>query len=125
MEITGRLTADAKTSTVKDGRQVVNFSIAINDKYKTKASEEVIKVTTYVNCSYWLNADLVQYLSKATIVQLYGRISVNAWTNAEGEAKASLNFHVNNLKILNKPKTDSEMVSHNEGAAKDSEDLPF
>ena len=34
MELTGRITADAKLSTVKDGRQVVNFTIAINDSYK-------------------------------------------------------------------------------------------
>ena len=125
MEITGRLTADAKTSTVKDGRKVVNFSIAMNDRYKTKSNEEVIKVTTYVNCSFWLNPELAQYLLKATIVQVYGRISVNPWITAEGEAKASLNFHVNNLKILNKPKSEPEAISASEATGKDSEDLPF
>ena len=31
MELVGRLTADAKVSTLKDERKVVNFSIAIND----------------------------------------------------------------------------------------------
>ena len=38
------------------------------------------------------------------MVELYGRMSANAWTNAEGEAKASLNFHVNSIKLHGKPK---------------------
>ena len=99
MEITGRITADAKVSTLKDGRQVINFSVAINDSYKPKGSEAAVKVATYFNCSYWLNPGIEPYLTKGTLVECYGRISINAWTNAEGEAKASLNFHVNNIKL--------------------------
>ena len=34
MEITGRLTADAVVQKVNSEKQVVNFSIAINDNYK-------------------------------------------------------------------------------------------
>jgi single-strand DNA-binding protein len=49
----GRLTADAKVATLKDDRQVVNFSIAMNDSYKTKGSETVTQVVTYFNCAYW------------------------------------------------------------------------
>ena len=102
MEITGRLTADAKCSTVKSGRQVVNFSVAVNDSYKPKGSEVAVKVTTYFNCSYWMNPGIASYLTKGTLVECFGRISVNAWTNAEGEAKASLNFHVNSIKLHGK-----------------------
>ena len=43
MEITARLTADAKVNTLKDERQVVNFTIAINDSYKPKESAETKK----------------------------------------------------------------------------------
>jgi single-strand DNA-binding protein len=99
MEIVGRLTADAKVSTLKDKRQVVHFSIAINDTYKPKANGQPVKVTNYVNCSYWINPAIGEYLKKGSLVELSGRIGVNAWTNADGEAKASLTFHVNNLKL--------------------------
>src|SRR5678809_653647 len=98
MELVGRLTANAKVSTVKDDRKVVNFSIAINDSYKPKGSEMVTKITTFVNCSYWINPAIAEHLTKSTLVELSGRIGVNAWTNAEGEAKASLTFHVNSIK---------------------------
>ncbi len=99
MEITGRLTADAKCSTVKDRKQVVNFSVAINDSYKPKGSGVAVKVATYFNCSYWMNPGIATYLTKGALVECFGRVSVNAWTNAKGEAKASLNFHVNSIKL--------------------------
>lgn len=104
MEIVGRLTADAKVNTLKDGRQVVNFSVAVNDSYKPKGNEQAVKVTNYFNCSYWVNPAIAEHLSKGTLVEIYGRIGVNAWTNADGEAKATLNFHVNNIKLHGKPK---------------------
>lgn len=104
MEIVGRLTADATVHTLKDERKVVNFSVAVNDSYKPKGNEQPVKVATYFNCSYWINPAIAEHLTKGSLVELYGRISVNAWTNAEGEAKASLNFHANSIKLHGKPK---------------------
>ncbi len=99
MEIIGRITADATVSETKAGKKVVNFSIAINDTYKAKGSTEVQKFTTYINCSYWINPGVATYLTKGTLVECFGRIGVNAYTGKDGEAKASLNFHVNVLKL--------------------------
>ncbi|MEO8171460.1 MAG: single-stranded DNA-binding protein [Sediminibacterium sp.] len=99
MEIIARLTADAVVKTLKNERQVVSFDVAINDNYKPKGATETVKVTTYVQCSYWNNPGIAQYLTKGTLVELYGRIGVNAYVNGNGEAKASLTFHVNNIKL--------------------------
>jgi hypothetical protein len=38
MEITAGVAGDAKISTLKDERKVVNFSVAINGSYKAKNS---------------------------------------------------------------------------------------
>ena len=102
MEIIGRITADATVSETKAGKKVVNFSIAINDTYKTKGNDEVQKIVTYVNCSYWINPGVATYLTKGTLVECSGRVGANAWTNKEGEVKASLTFHVNSIKLHGK-----------------------
>jgi single-strand DNA-binding protein len=99
MEIIGRMTADATVSETKAGKKVVNFSIAINDTYKTKGSTEVQKIVTYVNCAYWINPGIAPYLTKGSLVECNGRVGANAWTNKEGEVKASLTFHVNTIKL--------------------------
>ena len=65
MEITGRLTADATLHQVGENKEVVNFSIAINDSYKPKGSSEVKEVVTYINCSYWLNSKRLSGSKKA------------------------------------------------------------
>ncbi|TRX11260.1 single-stranded DNA-binding protein [Flavobacterium gawalongense] len=100
MEITGRVTADAVVNKVNSDKEVVNFSIAINDSYKPKRSTEVREVTTYINCSYWLNSKTAQWLKKGAIVQLFGRISLNVYSSTEGKAMGSLTFHINSLKFL-------------------------
>ncbi len=70
MEITGRITADSVVHKVSNDKQVVNFSIAINDNYKPKGSTEVKEVVTYI------------------------------YSNHEGKPIGSLTFHTNNIKIL-------------------------
>ena len=130
MEIIGRTTADATVSETKAGKKVVNFSIAINDTYKTKGSTEVQKIVTYVNCSYWLNPGVAPYLTKGTLVELQGRIGVNAYTGKEGTAKATLTFHVNNIKLHGgnrsiNTETTQPVITAPAAMAEAGEDLPF
>lgn len=130
MEIIGRITADAAVSETKAGKKVVNFSIAINDTYKTKDSREVQKITTYVNCAYWINPGIATYLTKGSLVECAGRIGVNAWTGKDGEAKATLTFHVNNIKLHGGNKTSNgnaaaPVVTAPAAMAEAKDDLPF
>ena len=130
MEIIGRITADATVSETKAGKKVVNFSIAINDTYKPKGSTEVQKIVTYVNCSYWINPGVAPYLTKGMLVECYGRIGANAWTNKDGEVKASLTFHVTTIKLHGSSKsgnaTPAPVVPITTApAAEVVDDLPF
>ena len=125
MELFGRLTADAKVNELKDNRKVVNFSIAINDRYKPKNSDDLKTVTTFVNCSYWMSAGIAAYLIKGKFVELYGRINAGAYMNAKNELKASLNFHVNSIKLhgnLQSAFIEKELVKQSEEPV---DDLPF
>jgi single-strand DNA-binding protein len=98
MEITGRVTADAVVRTLSGEKQVVNFSVAVNDSYKPKDGERVTH-TEFFDCSYWIGMGIAQYLTKGSIVELSGRLSTRAWINGEGEAKAGLNFHTSKITL--------------------------
>jgi single-strand DNA-binding protein len=111
MEITGRVVADAVVHKVSNDKQVVNFSIAINDNYKPKGSTELKEVVTYINCSYWLSAKTSEWLKKGAMVQLYGRIGLDVYSNHEGKPTGSLTFHTNNIKILAFAKKMEQMPS--------------
>jgi len=99
MLVIGRITKDAVVKQLKNERQVIEFSIAVNDWYKPKGSQSGVKVSTFFNCSYWLNPRIAERLKKGTLVELSGRAGVNVYNDMKGEAKDSLIFHVNNIKI--------------------------
>lgn len=121
MEIVGRLTADAKVTETKNGGKVVNFSLAVNDRFKTK-SGELKEQATFFNCSYWISTTIAEHLLKGGLVEVSGRVSANAWVNAEGEAKARLNFHVDRIKLHGKANGGNAGEANTEPAA---DETPF
>lgn len=126
MELTGRVTTDATVNTTKSGRKVVHFTIALNDRYKPKDSDTWKTLTTYVNCSYWMREGIARHLTKGTIAEVQGRISVSAWLNAQGEAKGSLNFHVNSVKLYGKTASLPNGTTPNAAEITEPiDDLPF
>ncbi|KUJ58340.1 single-stranded DNA-binding protein [Chryseobacterium aquaticum] len=109
--IIGRVTRNAEISNLKNDRQVVNFSVATNDNYKDKQGTRR-ELTTYYNCSYWINSKIAEFLTKGTLVELSGRVSSNAWIGKDGEIKSGLNFHTSNIKL------------HGGGQKSESQDKP-
>ncbi|MDM1048175.1 MULTISPECIES: single-stranded DNA-binding protein [Bacteroidota] len=129
MNITGRLTRDAEVRTTSQDKQVVNFSVATNDSYKNKQGER-IEQTTYFDCSYWITPKVARLLTKGTLVELTGRVSIRAWTGNDGEPKAGLNFHTSQIKLHGgSRKTETtQATDNNKGKVKaeqTEDDLPF
>lgn len=127
MTVTGRLTGDAVVNTLQDSRKVVNFSVAVNDRYKKKDGE-VTKVTSFYNCSFWLSDKLAEHLKKSTLVEIDGRIYATPFVGKDGTAKASLNCHVHRIKILAWPKeveTVGRPSADSPHASQTGQDVPF
>lgn len=129
MEIVGRVINNAVVKQLKDDREVVNFSVAINDYFKPKGSEKGTQTTLFINCSYWLNITIAERLTKGAVVEMNGRLFLNAYNSIDGEAKASLNAHINTIKVHHSSgKGSSESVVKNAVPAELSaplDDLPF
>ncbi len=136
MNIIGRLARDAQISTLpgdKQGcqpdRQVVNFSVAVNDSYRNKQGERV-EHTEYFNCAYWISTNVAKVLTKGTLVELSGRASARAWIGGDGEAHAALHFHTSQIKFYGggrRPETVADGSGNNPIAPANhgKEDLPF
>ena len=129
--IIGRVTKNAEINILKNDKQVVNFSIAINDSYKTKQGE-IKEQTTYYNCSYWMSPNVAKILTYGALVELTGRTSSNAWMGKDGEIKSGLNFHTSNIKLHaggnknnNEQQQTSEPKKDNSFSEDENDDLPF
>ena len=99
MEFSGRLVSDASIYRLTDGREVTNFTLAMNDRYTTKAGEKK-EVKTFIKCAYWVSPKIAEYLKKGIIITVYGRIGLDVYNNAAGEAQGSLTCHVNDIKLI-------------------------
>lgn len=124
--MTGRVTADAKVTETKNGRKVTNFTLALNDRYKTKEGE-LKEVVAFVNCSYWIASKVAEVLRKGAIIEVSGRISTSAYMGRDNEPKASLNCHVNSIKIHHFAKKEGAAASvpAAEAVTEPADDLPF
>lgn len=130
MNIIGRLTSDAQVQTLSNKKQVVNFSVAVNDNYRNKEGE-TIQQTTYFDCTYWISVNVAKILTKGALVELSGRVSARAWINAQGEPKAGLNFHTSKIKLHHSKKTEVTTNTQPQeqklptATGEDLDDLPF
>lgn len=137
--IIGRLTADPEMRTTPNGKTVTNFTVAVSrkgDKDKTD----------FFRCAAWGKTGEVcgQYLGKGKKVCVVGEVSARAYTDKQGEAKASLEVFVTEVEFLSPrseerepvdtsmPTYSQEQLEHAKQTAVDGEfteisdgDLPF
>lgn len=110
MEITGRVTADAAVRRAGE-KEVLSFSIAVNDRYKVTGSSEYKEVTTFINCSYWLTMKAAQWVKRGAVVLLNGRLGMHVYINSEGNPIGSIDFHVNAINIVAFAKRSSDKAA--------------
>lgn len=137
--VIGNLTADPEERTTPSGKTVTNFTVAVarkGDKDKTD----------FFRCAAWGKTGEVcgQYLSKGKKVCVTGEVSARAYTDKQGEAKASLEVFVTEVEFLSPrgeerepvstamPTYSQEQLDHAKQTAEDAEfeeitdgDLPF
>jgi len=130
MQFTGRVTADAEVRTVKNDRKVTGFTVAVNKRWKSKDGEKHEK-TNFIECAYWVNSGVAEYLKKGTVVEITGWVDAQAWVNRDGDAKANLRCDVETLKLYGFLQNNHEQASGTKkksgakATAGSNDDLPF
>ena len=125
MEFTGTITSDATIFTVKGDKEVVNFSVAINDRYKPKGTSEAKEFTTFINVAWWMGKGIAKILNKGAIVTISGRLFVNAYNDMNGNAKASINCHADSIKLIRGKKSEAPMLPSPQDLTEPIDNLPF
>ncbi|SDH29340.1 single-stranded DNA-binding protein [Mucilaginibacter gossypii] len=129
MLFTGRLTAKAEVNAVKGDKQVINFTVAINQKWKNKAGEKKEK-TAFVDCAYWRNSGIAEYLTKGAVVEISGWMEAHGYQSKKDGIRARLICTCDTIKLFSlvakaEPKAEEkETAPYTTGAVAD-DDLPF
>ena len=118
-----------------NGGKIVNISVATTESYKK--GEEWINKTEWHRCSCGIPAvvERADRINKGDMVYIEGSIVTRTWEK-EGEKKESKEISFNNIRVINRnkseeesfvPKSDAKPKSAKQvlDSMEDSSDLPF
>ena len=96
----GHIGADAKATSLQDGRKLYTFSVADNYKTVNKDTGEEIEVVQWFNCSYFSNSEKVAaHLIKGHRVLVQGELRFSEYIK-DGRVGRSNDITVINLNII-------------------------
>ncbi len=112
----GRLTRDVELRTTPTGKQVANFSLAVDKKSGEGAD--------FVNCIAWeKTADLLQqYTGKGSKVHVQGSLQSREWETKEGQKRKDWEVVVTDVTFLD-PKTESQQSVQEQDKSDDNIDF--
>ncbi len=96
----GNLTADPEVRNA-GGSSVSDLRLAVNDRYKNKAGEQV-ETTCFVDVTVWgQQADNCgKYLHKGSPVLVEGRLQFDQWEGKDGAKRSKLRVQANRVQFL-------------------------
>lgn len=97
----GNLTRDVEVRYLQSGSAVANTGIAVSNKYKNKAGEQV-EDTMFIDLAFFgRTAEIAnQYLAKGSNVLIEGRLRFEQWTAKDGTNRSRHVVTVDNLQML-------------------------
>ena len=127
----GNAGQDAEVKSTSSGKNVANFSLAINEGFRDKAGKSAQRVE-WVRCVAWnKQAEIAgKYINKGRLVFVEGRLQTRQYENREGTEKTVCEVVVTTLRVLGGGKNNSSAPSDGDApmeVASEAEvgDIPF
>lgn len=97
----GNLTRDPELTVTQGGKQVINFTVAVNRRYKK--GDEMVKDTAFLDCEAWdTGAELInKYFVKGDPIIIHASIKQENWEDkTTGQKRSRLKFRVNQFDFV-------------------------
>ena len=117
----GKVGRDAEMRNTPAGKAVTSFSVAVNDDYWNKQSNELVKQVAWFQISAWgkLAEICNDYVKKGMSVIVEGWFtpdpatgSPRTWTNKAGEVQSSYEVTAQTVRFLSTRQEDQAELSH-------------
>ena len=84
-----------------EGRDILNFSVAVNDRYTDKSGNKV-ETTEWLNCTVFNKAAKIveQYVKVGDKLFVEGKPRTRKYTDANGTEKYSTEYIIDNFEFL-------------------------
>lgn len=108
----GNLTKDCIVNNA-NGKTVMNFTVAHNEKYKDANGATINKVT-YIEANYWSDRTaLAPYLKKGSQVYIEGNPEIRQYTKNDGTFGASMSVRILQVQLLGSPSENNGQQQNN------------
>ena len=128
----GNLTGDPQSRQTPDGKNVCNFSIAVNRRKRDASGNNI---ADFFRISAWgaLGENCQKYLAKGKKVAVTGQVSVHPFLGQDGTAKATIEVFAEEVEFLSPVGTGTQTQEQTPAAAPEipvnmtpvDESLPF
>ena len=97
--IIGNLTKDPESRTTQDGKNVCNFTVAVNRRQRDQNGNTI---ADFFRVSAWskLGENCQKYLAKGRKVGVVGAVSAHPYTDNQGNARANLELFAEEVEFL-------------------------
>lgn len=132
--VVGNLGQDPEFKYLPSGTAVTNFSIAVNERWTDRQSNEQREKTTWYRVAvYGRQAETCnEYLSKGRLVMVIGTVEARAYTGNDGQARASLDLRARDVRFLSagdggggRNYSGGDDYEEDFAAPRDVDDIPF
>lgn len=99
--LTGNLTRDPELRKIPSGQAVVELGLAVNERYRNQAGEEV-KKTCFVDVTVWGKQaeTCAQFLRKGSPALVEGKLQFDQWETPEGGKRSKLRVVAERVRFL-------------------------
>ena len=121
--LVGRLTRDPELKSTQSGVSVLNFTVAVQRKYKDANGE---RQSDFINCvAFRHTADFIAgYFKNGNMISIDGSIQVRSWDDNEGKRRYATEVVVNDAGFV-ESRRDSEANTQTQSSAfADDSSLP-
>lgn len=114
--LVGRLTRDPELRTTSTGKDVVEFSIAVNKRIKPAdgADADFFRVKAWGQTASYVG----EYIGRGRLVAVDGRLESRKYTDKEGNAREIVEIVAENVNALDRPREDAEPRQEPKGKAR-------
>jgi single-strand DNA-binding protein len=113
----GRMVRDPELRTTSTGKNVVEFSIAVDKRIKPRDANE--PTADFFRIKAWgQTADFVSnYLAKGRLVAVDGRLDTRKYVDKDGNNREAFEIVADNVNALDRPRDDAPSGSSGSGAS--------
>jgi len=97
--LVGNITEDPELRFTPSGRQVANFTVAVNRRFRNDSGQWEDKLDGFFRCSVWagMAENVAESLVKGSRVVVVGRLQQRSWEDPEGNKRSAVDVAVDEV----------------------------